>query len=89
MQDGKLNPINFWKMKSTTEKSRDSDPYDTITEDNILIQNEEETKEYIANYFENLYQARPGKEEYKDKTAEIENKVKEIEAEMKNKTKGR
>ena len=71
-------------MKSIVEKSREIDPYDTIKEDGTLLQDEEQTKEYIANYFENLYQARGSKSEYANKTIEIENKVKQIEAEMSN-----
>ena len=85
IKEGKLNHRNFWKLKSDTEKSKEREPYDTITEDNIQLKDEQETKEYIANYFENLYQARPSVPEYQHKTNDIENKVKEIENEMRNK----
>ena len=85
IQEGKLNVRSFWKMKAKVEKNSEPEPYDTITEDDRHIQNEEETKEYVANYFEELYQARPGKPEYQQKTREIEEKVKEIELEMSNK----
>ena len=43
----------------------------------IQLEDEEETKSYIAHYFEELYQATstPGKAEYRDKTKEIEVKT--------------
>ena len=85
IKEGKLNAINFWKIKSKTEKSSEPELYDTITEEGIHLKNEEETKQYVASYFEDLYQARPGKAEYQQKTREIEEKVREIEKEMKNK----
>ena len=72
-------------MKTQTENKAEQEPYDTITEENIQLQGPEETKEYIANYFENLYQARPSKPEYLEQTTKIEQKVKEIEKEMTNK----
>ena len=31
---GKLNAGNFWKIKSDTEKNKEPEPYDTITENN-------------------------------------------------------
>ena len=40
--------------------------YDLITENDREVQEPEETKEYIAEYYENLYQAREGKDKYKD-----------------------
>ena len=55
-----------------------------ITEEGKELQHEEETKEHVADYYENLYQPRPCKEEYKHKTEEIEAKVKQIEIEMTN-----
>ena len=40
--------------------------------------------EYIANYFEDLYQAREGESEQEEWTTMIENKVKDIETENNN-----
>ena len=85
IQEGKLNPQKFWKLKSLVENDRGPEPYDTITEEGVKLTEERETKEHVAQYFENLYQARPGKDEYMHKTAEIEDKVKQIEKEMTNK----
>ena len=87
IHQGKLNAVSFWKMKSKTEKSNEQELYDTITEEGIHLKTEDETKQYVADYFEELYQARPGKKEYEQKTKEIEDKVKEIEIEMLNKPK--
>ena len=82
-KQGAARSISFWKQKAEAEKEKEAE-YDTITEEGKTIQNEEETKQYVANYFENLYQARPSKPEYRNKTTEIENAVKEIEEQMRN-----
>ena len=74
----------FWKMRAEKEGKGEIDPYDTITEEGTTLQDPIEAKEYIANYYEDLYQARPGKPEYLEWTQKIENKGKEIEAEMEN-----
>ena len=57
--------------------------YDTITEEGVVLKTPEETKEHIANYFENLYQAREGKPQYDEWTRKIKEKnqtiIKELE----------
>ena len=45
--------------------------YNTITEDNITLTEPEETLECVADYFQNLYQAREGEPEYHKSTEEI------------------
>ena len=52
--------------------------YDLITENDREIQEPEETKEYIAEYCENLYQAREGKDKYKEWTKSIQTKTNEL-----------
>ena len=84
-KEGNTKSINFWKMKAEAEKKIENEPYDTITEDNIQLQGQEETKKYIANYFEDLYQARPSKPCCIESTQEIIEEVKRIEKEMENK----
>ena len=84
VNQGKLNVTNFWKLKASVDKSNGPELYDTITENDERLQNAEETKEYVANYFEQLYQARLSKPEFQKKTSEIENRVSEIEDSMKN-----
>ena len=49
--------------------------YNTYTEEGKLITNPEETKDHIANYFEELYQAREGTENYADWTKKIKEHV--------------
>ena len=78
--------VHFWRMKAEAEAEIQND-YDTITEEGKLLQGPEETKEYIANYFEDLYQARPSKPSYEQSTKEIEENVKEIEQQMREKPK--
>ena len=42
--------------------------YDTITEEGVKIEDPGETKNHIADFYENLYQAREGKPEYQNWT---------------------
>ena len=86
-EEGASKTIRFWKQKNDIEKEKESEPYDTIKENGQKIEGAEETKEHIAQYYEDLYQARPSKEEYKEISKQIENRVREIEEEMKNKPK--
>ena len=58
--------------------------YDTLDEEGISIENPDKAKEHIAEYFENLYQARPGKPEYEAWTDKIVNEVAQINNNMKN-----
>ena len=51
----------------------------TITEEGTKIENPTETKEYIARYYANLYQAREGKPEYHVWTDKITQHVKEVD----------
>ena len=44
---------------------------ESVTEDNITLTEPEETLEYVADYFQNLYQAREGEPEYHKSTEEI------------------
>ena len=57
---------NFWTMKKQLESQQEPDPYDTITEEGTKLTNPEEAKEYIAQYYEQLYQAREGTIEYQE-----------------------
>ena len=77
-EEGYTNSNTFWKMRAEKEGKGEIDPYDTITEDGKLIEDPQEAKNYIADYYENLYQAREGKPEYQKWTEKIENRVKEI-----------
>ena len=67
----------FWKIRKNMLSKR-QETYDTLDTDNQPITDPERAKEHIANYFEELYQARQGEEAYKQWTTHIETKVKEI-----------
>ena len=55
-------------MKSDTDAN-----YDIKDEDGTTITDESEAKEHIAQYYEELYQARPGTSEYQQWTEIIQN----------------
>ena len=71
--------MNFWKLKKQIENQKQKDPYDTITEDGKKITDPQETKDYIAGYYEQLYQAREGTQEYEKWTNHIKHTVRKIE----------
>ena len=80
IQEGGVKSDSFWKIrKRIMNKSKPDEAYDTITEDGITLTDPEEAKEYIANYYETLYQAREGTVEYAEWTDSIKQKVKDIE----------
>ena len=80
IQEGGIKSDRFWKIrKQILNKSRQQDDYDTITEEGKTLTEPEETKEYVASFYENLYQAREGTKEYEQWTEHISKTVKEIE----------
>ena len=81
-KEGGCRSQEFWKIRRKIIGNKPVNNYDTITENNEHIKDPDQTKEYIAQYFENLYQARTGKEEYKRWTEHIDNTVQEIERSM-------
>ena len=72
----------FWKTRKYLLELQNENIYQTIDEEGNVIENEELAKEHIANFYENLYQARPGKPEYEEWTKKIENEVKRIDKEL-------
>ena len=85
IKEGGIRSDSFWKIrKKILKNSNTDDSYDTITEEGVTITDPEEAKEYIAQYYENLYQAREGKEQYKEWTERIKNKVIEVERYLEN-----
>ena len=83
-REGGTKSDKFWKMRRKYLGANKTE-YDTIKEDGTVITDPNEAKEHIAQYYENLYQAREGKPEYQEWTEKIENNVKEITEEMKSK----
>ena len=55
----------FWKARRRIMKSNQVPDYDTIDETGNTITNPGSSKEHIATYFENLYQAREANPLYK------------------------
>ena len=83
INEGGIKSGLFWKIrKRILNKSKPDEDYDTITEEGKTITEPEETKEYIANFYENLYKAREGTEEYAEWTEKIIKEVREIEKNM-------
>ena len=71
----KINPNTIWNTRKRTQTDNELS-YATITEEGTTITDPEKTKEHIVEYFEDLYQARPGTPEYENWTKYIETKVK-------------
>ena len=71
--EGGTKSNNFWKIRKKLLNNKAHEEYDTVTEENTIIENPEESKEHIANYFENLYQAREGEKKYEEWTTTIKN----------------
>ena len=83
IKEGGVKSDSFWKIrKKILKHAKPDEDYDTITEEGRHLTSPEETKEYIATYYENLYQARPGIEEYQEWTDHIKETVSNIEISM-------
>lgn len=82
IQEGGAKSSNFWKLRKQIIKKK-TDSYDTITEDGQKIEDPDQTKEHIANFYENLYQAREGKQEYANWTKTIKETVKNLDIQSK------
>ena len=61
----------FWKQRRKMCNKNEDDLYDTIDEEGKPIEDPIAAKEHIAQYFEKLYQARPGKPEYEEWTRKM------------------
>ena len=83
VNEGGIKSDSFWKIrKQILKKATEQDDYDVITEEGTLMTDPEESKNYIASFYENLYQARNHSEGYEETTNEIQNKVQDIENNM-------
>ena len=59
----KIQPNIIWQIRKKAKPSNELN-YNTITEDNRVLTDSQETKDHVATYFEELYQAMPGTAEY-------------------------
>ena len=78
----KMNLDEFWKRSKRILNKGQNEVYDTITEDGTKLENPEEAKSHIREYFRDLYQARPGKPEYEQWTEHIQQTVLETDKTM-------
>ena len=69
-EQAKITPNIIWEARKRAKGCKGLE-YNTYTEDGILITD----KKHIANYFEDLYQAREGTEECKSWTKRIKEQV--------------
>ena len=78
-KEGGVKSNHFWKIRKKIMQNQPDNDYDTITEDGRTLNDPDETKEYIAQFYENLYQAREGTPEYQRWTDHIKTIVKIVE----------
>ena len=71
IKDGGVKSAYFWKLRKNILK-RQEDQYDFITEEGHKITEPESVKEKIAEYYEDLYQARQSEPEYQEWSNKIE-----------------
>ena len=76
--EGGAGSDHFWKIRKKILSQGKNETYEHINEDGQLITDPEMSKESIANFYENLYKARSGTQEYEQWTNHIANKVEEI-----------
>ena len=79
LEEGGIKSQSFWKIREQISKGNKPTEYDLKTKEASLVMDETETKEYIANYFENLYLARESAEGYKATMAMISHRVLQTE----------
>ena len=78
VKKAKMSPNEIWQARKRSQ-SRNELEYNTITEEDETLTDPEKTKEYIADYFEELYQARPGTPEYEAWTKHITDTMREFD----------
>ena len=74
-KEGGVNSNLFWKIRKRIQKTEDQ--YETIDEEGTTIKNPNKAKQHIADFFEDLYQAREGAESHQKWTDLINRTVTE------------
>jgi hypothetical protein len=77
IKEGGTNSNMFWKIRRKILQCNNTLQYDIITEDDKKIEDPQQAKDYIANFYEKLYCAREANEENMEITKVITQKVKE------------
>ena len=78
IREGGANSNTFWKTRKRVMNHNNHDDYYTIDENGNPIKDPDTAKDHIADYFENLYQAREGEESYEPWTKHINDTVNSI-----------
>lgn len=76
----KIDPNMIWKARKKAKNDTELD-YNTVNEEGQVLNDPEKAKEHIAQYFEDLYQARPGTPEYAESTEHIKQTMRLVESE--------
>ncbi len=79
IQGGGTKSQLFWKIRKKVLPQKTENTYDVITEENKTIIDPTESREHIANLYEDLYQARRGKPEYQQWTNTITQTVNRLD----------
>ena len=82
-KNGGVNSREFWKIRKRILNQKTC-KYDLVTEDDEKVTDGNRQKEYIATYYEDLYQARAGNPEYEGWTKHTKRTVKSLEAYLEN-----
>ena len=73
-KEGGIKSDLFWKIrKQLINKSKDKEEYDTISEEGETILDPEKSRDYIASFYEKLYQTRAETAGYERWTEDIKN----------------
>ena len=79
IKEGGVKSSTFWNIRKQLLNHNKNDAYETRDEEGKTIENPEMAKEHIADYFENLYQAREGEKSHEEWTEHINKTVDEID----------
>ena len=77
-KEGGTNSQLFWKGKRKITLIQSGGSYVILDENGNTIEELKEAKEHIAQYFENLYQAREGRPMFEGWTNEIKTSIKAL-----------
>jgi len=78
IKDGGANSNTFWRTRKKIMNHNKTEEYEIMDEEENVISNPNRAKDHIADYFENLYQAREGENSHKKWTHHINNTVEMI-----------
>jgi hypothetical protein len=77
INEGGVKSKSFWDTRRQIIKGNPNIEYELVTEDERTVQDGEEAREYIATYYEDLYQAREASQGYEASTNDIKRIVQE------------